>query len=245
MGNKVAVAVVCAAAASIGAIFRGGGRLAEVIGSTSHVVEDAAPLARNFGPEARIATTAGILNGVGRDGQEANAAIAAENLGQAKPAAPELPLKASTPHTAGFALPSPTPIQQAQAVLTAISKDATPEVVKTLTVHRLSLSYVYADQVMQQNFAASAEKIAKSNPTLKFEVFSGKMQIGRSITIRGVEISAGEINVYKVAGIAAGAAVACNGLSVDAFRSCVSKAIAKASNVLSNLGSVVVDKSPP
>jgi hypothetical protein len=86
-----------------------------------------------------------------------------------------------------------------------------------------------AEQAIRTNFVKVVEEQAKSDPNISFELLTGKLKIDSSLTFAGAKISLGEVNMYKIASVAAVGVVACKGLHASQFQSCVDAALAKAS----------------
>jgi hypothetical protein len=71
------------------------------------------------------------------------------------------------------------------------------------------------------------ERTKEPGSDISFEILTGKLKIQKVKTVRGVNISGGEVNIYKISEILAGIIYACEKLSTPQFSNCVDAAVAE------------------
>jgi hypothetical protein len=83
-------------------------------------------------------------------------------------------------------------------------------------------------KVIFNNEAVAATKIDK-NSWITFEILSGKLSVDSSLSLGGLELKAGDINLYKVPGIVGAASLAyyCNSVDLSKYKKCIAEAMAK------------------
>lgn len=113
--------------------------------------------------------------------------------------------------------------------LTSVIDSAKPKIDSDLLPYTTDISVTQADHIIKSDLISTINKITdKPDSGITFEVLSGKLKIESKFSMGGVNISGGEINVYKISGAAAVGVAACRGLGASEFQSCVNAALAKA-----------------
>lgn len=108
-----------------------------------------------------------------------------------------------------------------------LSDSATPDITRDLSQNRQHLTVEYAQKVIEKDLISTIE--AQPRDTwLTFEAATGKLKVDASMQMGGFKLAFGEVNVYKVAGIAAVGAAACKSLNAPEFQACVKTALDKA-----------------
>lgn len=103
---------------------------------------------------------------------------------------------------------------------------AEPKLSNDISVLGPPLSSAAVEIIVKRDLKNVAESAAKtSDSKVTFEALSGKLKIDSSITIGGIKIAGGEVNVYAVAGAITGGVMACNALVDASFKNCVDSAI--------------------
>lgn len=81
------------------------------------------------------------------------------------------------------------------------------------------------DSTIKRGLVDGAVKLAKDNPqSVKFEVLTGKLTVSSSFKKGGVEVSGGEVNLYKVATVLTAAVIACRKIADPDAKACVDTA---------------------
>jgi hypothetical protein len=89
------------------------------------------------------------------------------------------------------------------------------------------------NDVFKSRIAASLVEKARSDPNISFEALTGKLTIRGSRRLGGVEVTAGEVNIYKVTATLAGIAIACL-LTHRSINQCVEAAFRAAGSEIAN-----------
>jgi hypothetical protein len=113
--------------------------------------------------------------------------------------------------------------------LTELIRSAQSKIDTDLSPYNTDVSIKQADEIIKSDLVtAISDAKDKPNSGITFEVLSGKLKVDSKFSMGGVNISGGEINVYKVSGAAAIGVAACRGLGASEFQACVNSALAKA-----------------
>lgn len=79
--------------------------------------------------------------------------------------------------------------------------------------------------VIRNDVATTIEAAEKQpNANITFEVFTGNLTINSHITVGGVKVTGGDVNVYKIGAVLAGYIAGCG---LDGLRSCIDQAFNK------------------
>jgi hypothetical protein len=127
---------------------------------------------------------------------------------------------------------------------TSLWLSAEPQMLSQLASAGPMLTRDQAEIIIQSEIAKIVQTAANTpNSGITFEVLSGKLTIESSVTIGGVKIAGGDLNVYKVSGMLAGSVVACNAAATQ-FDTCVNAALKGIGNLVAKEMTVdTADKS--
>jgi hypothetical protein len=224
-GAKAAGAVGVLAAAAIGGkvIIHEGGEIAALGHGAGYIIE-------NGGAAKNTLKTARDLPGVDRvpgiSGRLSDGAT--NNFERIKP-----PLTGDpTIQQPRIALAQANQVDPSQKVSSLFDR-ADQNILHDLNALHGALTRQQIDNIIQEEVLKNVQsETSQPNSGIKFEALTGKLTIESSYILRGVKVTGGDVNIYKVSGVLAGSVYSCNALDSKGFNDCAKAALAKVGSVV-------------
>lgn len=156
------------------------------------------------------------------------------------PAAPAVvappPHHEETTHHTSKVAPLDKETEQARQKATSLFIDAKPNISLKLNAHFQYLTKQEIEEIIRSEFRKAAENTAKQlDSGVSFEIARGKLKIGASKTIAGVNVTFGELNVYKTSAVIASSIIAaCKAFVSNELRKCLNSVLSKAESTVTN-----------